>query len=85
MQEAQIETTAEGKVAAGGTGAADAPVGLSALPGTAHITVGAGDEPCAILMFGSPDPRRTVEWIANETAAKHGASVAKTTGRATKA
>jgi uncharacterized cupin superfamily protein len=54
-------------------------------PGTEHITVGAGDEPCAILMFGSPDPRRKVEWIANETAAKHGASVAKTTGRDTEA
>jgi uncharacterized cupin superfamily protein len=50
-------------------------------PGTEHITVGAGDEPCAILMFGSPDPSRKVEWIANEVAARHGASVAKTTGR----
>ena len=49
-------------------------------PGTEHITIGAGDEPCAILMFGSPDPSRNVDWIANETAAKHGASVAKTTG-----
>jgi quercetin dioxygenase-like cupin family protein len=49
-------------------------------PGTEHITVGVGDEPCAILMFGSPDPRRKVEWIANETAAKYGASVARTTG-----
>jgi uncharacterized cupin superfamily protein len=54
-------------------------------PGTEHITVGAGDEPCVILMFGSPDPSRTVEWIANETAAKHGASVAQTTGSATEA
>jgi uncharacterized cupin superfamily protein len=50
-------------------------------PGTEHITVGAGDQPCAILMFGSPDPSRKVEWIADETAAKHGASVARTTGR----
>jgi uncharacterized cupin superfamily protein len=54
-------------------------------PGTAHIVVGAGEEPCAILMFGSPDPSRKVEWIANETAAEHGASVARTTGRATEA
>ena len=54
-------------------------------PGTEHITIGAGDQPCAILMFGSPDPRRKVEWIANETAAKHGASVARTTGRDTEA
>jgi hypothetical protein len=30
-------------------------------------------------MFGAPDPKRKVSWIANETAAKHGASVAKTT------
>jgi hypothetical protein len=50
---------------------------------TEHITVGAEDEPCAILMFGSPDPSRKVQWIANETAARHGVSVAKTTGRDT--
>jgi quercetin dioxygenase-like cupin family protein len=48
-------------------------------PWTEHIMIGAGDGPCAILMFGSPDPRRKVSWIANETAAKHGASVAETT------
>jgi uncharacterized cupin superfamily protein len=47
--------------------------------GTAHITVGAGDGPCAILMFGSPDPSRDISWIANDLAAQHGASVAKTT------
>jgi uncharacterized cupin superfamily protein len=58
---------------------------LHSPPGTAHITVGAGDEPCAILMFGSPDPSRKVEWIADETAARHGASVASTTGDARKA
>jgi quercetin dioxygenase-like cupin family protein len=58
---------------------------LHSPPGTAHITVGAGDEPCAILMFGSPDPSRKVQWIANETAARHGASVAQTTGRDTEA
>jgi quercetin dioxygenase-like cupin family protein len=54
-------------------------------PGTEHITVGAGDEPCVILMFGSPDPRRNIDWIANETAAKYGASVAQTTGVDTEA
>ena len=58
---------------------------LHSPPGTEHITVGAGDQPCAILMFGSPDPSRKVEWIANETAARHGASVAKTTGQAREA
>ena len=56
---------------------------LHSPPGTEHITVGAGEEPCAILMFGSPDPKRKVEWIANETAARHGASVAETTSRGT--
>ena len=50
-------------------------------PGTEHITVGAGDGPCAILMFGSPDPSRKVSWIANETAAKYGVSVERTTSR----
>ena len=54
---------------------------LHSPPRAEHITVGAGEEPCAILMFGSPDPSRKVEWIANETAARYGASVAKTTGR----
>ncbi len=39
-------------------------------PAPTHITVGSGDEPCAILMFGSPDPSRKVEWIADETAAR---------------
>src|SRR4051794_13440182 len=54
-------------------------------PGTQHITIGAGDEPCAILMCGSPDPSRKITWIANEAAARHGASVARTTGRGTEA
>jgi uncharacterized cupin superfamily protein len=58
---------------------------LHSPPGTEHITVGAGDGPCAILMFGSPDPSRKVEWIANEIAARHGASVAKTTRQASEA
>ena len=58
---------------------------LHSPPGTEHITVGAGDEPCAILMFGSPDPSRKVKWLANETAARYGVSVANTTDRATEA
>jgi quercetin dioxygenase-like cupin family protein len=53
---------------------------LHAPAGTAHITVGAGDGPCVILMFGSPDPSRKVDWIADATAAEHGASVEHTTG-----
>ena len=55
---------------------------LHSPPGTAHITVGAGAAPCAILMFGSPDPNRNVSWIADEVAAKYSASVACTTGDA---
>jgi quercetin dioxygenase-like cupin family protein len=58
---------------------------LHSPPGTAHTTIGAGDGPCVILMFGSPDPGRKVEWIADETAAKHGASVERTTGDAEEA
>jgi uncharacterized cupin superfamily protein len=56
---------------------------LHSPPGTAHITVGAGEEGCAILMFGAPDSSRKVEWIADDLAAKHGVSVAKTTSRDT--
>ena len=58
---------------------------LHSPPGTAHITIGAGDEPCAMLMFGSPDPSRKVSWIADELAAKHGVSVARTTSKDTEA
>jgi hypothetical protein len=28
---------------------------------------GDGEEPCAILMFGSPDSSRKVEWIATSS------------------
>ena len=31
-------------------------------------------------MFGAPDPSRKVEWIADATAARHGASVEHATG-----
>ena len=53
---------------------------LHSPPDTAHAIVGAGEGPCVIVMFGSPDPSRKVEWIADETAARHGASVERTTG-----
>jgi mannose-6-phosphate isomerase-like protein (cupin superfamily) len=58
---------------------------LHSPPGTAHITVGAGTGPCAILMFGSPDPSRKVEWIADQVAARYEASVSRTTGCAREA
>jgi uncharacterized cupin superfamily protein len=44
-------------------------------PGTAHITIGAGDEPCAILMVGTRSPDRTIRYLVEPTAARHGASV----------
>ena len=57
----------------------------SSPPGTAHVTVGGGTGPCAILMFGSPDPSRKVEWIANTVPAEHAASVSRITGCASEA
>jgi uncharacterized cupin superfamily protein len=48
-------------------------------PGTEHITVGAGEEPCAILMVGVRDPNRSIHYPVNEIAARHGASVSRAT------
>ena len=48
-------------------------------PGTAHITIGAGDGPCAILMVGTRSPDRTLEYLAEPAAAKYGAAVAEAT------
>jgi quercetin dioxygenase-like cupin family protein len=44
-------------------------------PGTAHITIGAGDGPCAIMMVGTRSPDRTLHYLVEPAAAKHGASV----------
>jgi uncharacterized cupin superfamily protein len=44
-------------------------------PGTAHITVGAGDEPCAVLMVGTRSPDTKIRYLPNPAAAKHGAAV----------
>ena len=44
-------------------------------PGTAHITVGVGDGPCAILMVGTRDPDRSIEYPVDPVAGRHGASV----------
>lgn len=49
-----------------------------AAPGTAHVFVGAGEGPCAILMVGA----RNVEGLVypvSATAARHGASVERET------
>jgi uncharacterized cupin superfamily protein len=47
--------------------------------GTEHIFVGAGDEPCAILMVGSRTGDWTVSYPVSELAARHGASVERET------
>ncbi len=54
-------------------------------PGTAHITIGAGDEGCAILMVGTRSPDSTTEYIAEPAAARHGAAVAVATDSAREA
>ncbi len=49
-------------------------------PGTAHITVGAGEGPCAILMYGTRSDhgdRTGIVYLPDETAARHGAAVAR--------
>jgi len=47
--------------------------------GTEHVFVGAGDEPCAILMVGSRTGEWTVRYPVSELAARHGASVERET------
>jgi uncharacterized cupin superfamily protein len=44
-------------------------------PGTAHITVGAGEGPCAILMVGARRPGAWTRYIPDAAAARHGAAV----------
>ena len=44
-------------------------------PGTAHITVGDGEGPCALLMVGTRSPDATIRYLVEPAAAKHGASV----------
>jgi uncharacterized cupin superfamily protein len=52
---------------------------LHSPPGTAHITIGAGDEPCAILMVGTRSPDQTTQYLVDPVAARHGAAVAEAT------
>jgi uncharacterized cupin superfamily protein len=54
-------------------------------PGTAHITIGAGDEPCAILMVGTRSPDRTLHYLVEPAAARYGASVPVATDSAREA
>jgi uncharacterized cupin superfamily protein len=44
-------------------------------PGTAHITVGAGDGPCALLMVGTRSHGDRTRYIPDPVAARHGAAV----------
>ena len=48
-------------------------------PGTAHIFVGAGDGPCAILMTGARTPGKTIDYVPDALAARYGSSVARAT------
>ena len=48
---------------------------LYAPPGTAHVFVGAGNGPCAILMVGTRIQPEEVVYPVSEVAARHGASV----------
>ncbi len=48
-------------------------------PGTEHIFVGAGDEPCAILMAGSRSGDWHVRYPVSELAARYGASAEQET------
>jgi mannose-6-phosphate isomerase-like protein (cupin superfamily) len=44
-------------------------------PGTAHITVGTGNAPCALLMVGTRSPDAKIDYLVEPAAAKYGASV----------
>ncbi|HVC85269.1 MAG TPA: cupin domain-containing protein [Solirubrobacteraceae bacterium] len=48
-------------------------------PGTAHITIGAGEAPCAIFMVGTRSPDHTQHYPAEPAAARYGAAVAVAT------
>jgi uncharacterized cupin superfamily protein len=47
--------------------------------GTEHVSVGAGDGPCAILMVGARTPDEKILYPMSELAAKWGASAEETT------
>ena len=47
--------------------------------GTAHVLVGAGQGPCAILMLGARPEVEKLRYPVSEAAARHGASVATET------
>lgn len=47
--------------------------------GTAHVVVGAGNGPSAVLMVGARDASKTLEYPASEVAARYRAAVPETT------
>jgi uncharacterized cupin superfamily protein len=49
-------------------------------PGTRHTFVGAGEDPCAILMIGARREGKTLHYPADDLAAKYGASAPEDTG-----
>jgi uncharacterized cupin superfamily protein len=48
-------------------------------PSTAHVIVGAGNGPCAVLMVGARNAGTDLVYPASETAARYGASVTEET------
>ena len=54
-------------------------------PGTDHIFVGAGEEPCLILMAGSRRPDHELVYPRSELALRHGAGVERETAFAREA
>jgi uncharacterized cupin superfamily protein len=48
-------------------------------PGTRHIFVGTGEEPCAILMVGARGESKKLHYPVSEVAARHGASAPEET------
>jgi uncharacterized cupin superfamily protein len=48
--------------------------------GTAHVMVGAGEEPCVVIMAGARTPDETVLYPVSELAARHAASAEQDTG-----
>jgi uncharacterized cupin superfamily protein len=50
-----------------------------AVPWTAHVFVGAGEGPCAILMVGARNAGEGLVYPVGESATRHGASVERET------
>ena len=49
--------------------------------GTGHIFVGAGDQPCLILMVGARGGGEIIRYLVSDLARRHGASVVRETSR----